>query len=144
MEVFRISTTDYSSKLSSSGCANRWNKRDQFVIYTGSTRSLSTLELIVHKSSIAPLDVYKVLIISIADNEHLIKQVLISTLPKNWRSMSSYPILQQIGSDWYNSKETLVLKVPSAVIPYEYNYVLNIERPDFKEHVKLVNIENYF
>src|SRR5674476_683990 len=96
MEVFRISSEKYTSKLTASGGANRWNKRDQYVIYTGSSRSLSTLELIVHKSSIAPLDIYKVMVISIADLDFLTKQIFISELPTDWRTMSAYPTLQQL------------------------------------------------
>ena len=144
MEVFRICKETFASDLSASGASNRWNKRDQFVIYTGSSRSLSTLELIVHKSSIAPLTSYKVMVISIADEDHLIRQIMTGTLPGTWRNLSAYPTLQQIGSDWYESKETLILKVPSAVIQYEYNFMINMRHPDFNDKVKLVRIENYF
>lgn len=144
MEVFRISKADYADKLSSSGSANRWNKNGQIVIYTGSSRSLSTLELIVHRGSVAPRIEYKVMVISIADNDNLIKQVLTSNLPENWRKMSAYPALQTIGSKWYESQETLILKVPSAIIPNEYNFVINTEHPEFSKNVKLVRIEEYF
>ena len=144
MEVFRICNDTFASGLSASGASNRWNKRDQFVVYAGSSRSLSTLELIVHKNSIALLTSYKVLVISIADEDHLIRQTLISSLPEAWRSLSAYSTLQQIGGDWYDSNETLILKVPSAVIPYEYNFIINMKHPEFKDKVKLVRVENYF
>ena len=144
MEVFRISKADYADKLSSSGSANRWNKNGQNVIYTGSSRSLSTLELIVHRGNVAPKIDYKVMVISIADDDNLVKQVLISNLPKKWRRMSAYPALQKIGSEWYESQETLMLKVPSAIIPNEYNFVINTEHPDFSKNVTLVRKEEYF
>lgn len=144
MEVFRISEASFASNLNSSGTANRWNNKGQFVIYTGSSRSLSTLELIVHKNSIKPHVNYKVIVISIADLDRLIKQVYISKLPNNWRSLSAYPVLQQIGCDWYSNQESLVLKVPSAVIPNEFNYIINTEHSDFKTNVRLVRKENYY
>jgi RES domain-containing protein len=144
MEVFRISTGKYASKLTASGGANRWNKRDQYVLYTGSSRSLSTLELIVHQSSITPSGIYKVMVISIADSDYLMKQIFISGLPVDWRTLSAYPALQQIGSDWYNNQESMVLKVPSAVITNEFNYMINIEHPDFKNNVNLVRVEDYY
>ena len=144
MEVFRICKDTFAAGLSASGSSNRWNKRDQFVIYTGSSRSLSTLELIVHKSSIVPLSSYKVMVLSIADEDYLIRQIMTGSLPETWRDLSAYPTLQQIGSDWYENRETLVLKVPSAVIQYEYNYMINIKHPDFRDKVKLVRTENYF
>lgn len=48
MELFRISREKYSHALRASGAENRWNKQDEFVLYTGSSCSLSTLELVVH------------------------------------------------------------------------------------------------
>lgn len=144
MEVFRISKVDYANKLSSSGSANRWNYDGQNVIYTGLSRSLSTLELIVHKGSVKPKVEYKVMVISIADYDHLLRQILISDLPTNWRNLSAYSDLQKIGSDWYENQETLILKIPSAVIPNEYNFVINTEHPDFLDNVALIRTENYF
>ena len=144
MEVFRISRELYSTKLTSSGSANRWNFDRQNVIYTGSSRSLSTLELIVHSGAVKPKLKYKVMVISLADYDKLYKQVLIKDLPINWRELSAYSKLQKLGSDWYSSQESLILKVPSAVMPMEYNYVINTKHPDFSKHVSLVRTENYF
>lgn len=144
MEVFRISKSDYANKLISSGSANRWNYQGLNVIYTGSSRSLSTLELIVHKGSVIPKTEYKVTVIHVADNDNLFKQILISNLPEEWRNLASYSKLQKIGSDWYEKQETLILKVPSAVIPKEYNYVINMDHPDFIKNVQLIRSEEYF
>lgn len=144
MELYRISHKGYSKVLSSSGAANRWNLDGEYVIYTGSTRSLSTLELVVHRNSIKKLPHYEVMIISIADDEDLIEHVLIKTLPSNWRSFESYYKLQKIGSDWYREQRSLVLKVPSAVISMEYNYIINTKHPLFLEKVSLVRNEAYF
>ena len=144
MEVFRIVNDTFSKKLTASGRANRWNFDDQFVIYTGHSRSLSTLELIVHQNSISPAFKYKVMTISIADEENLISSILQKDLPKTWRSMISYPHLQHLGNEWYKNNHSLVLKVPSAVIPKEYNYLINTNHPDFTSKVSLVRTEDYF
>ena len=144
MEVFRISAEKYSSSLTSSGSANRWNEKSQFVIYTGSSRSLSSLELVVHRSSIKPTINYKVMVIYIPDREELYKQIAKKELPINWRSITAYPKLQKIGSKWYANKESLVLKIPSAIVPQEYNYIINTTHPDFSDTVKLVDVEDYF
>jgi len=120
MKVYRISAEKYSEKLTSSGSANRWNKDGQFVIYTGSSRSLSSLELIVHRAAIKPTVNYKVMIIE------------------------AYSKLQNIGSAWYLEQRSLALKVPSAIIPQEYNYIINMKHPEFKGKVKLLKVEDYF
>lgn len=144
MEVFRISKEVHAISLSASGSANRWNTKGQQVIYTGSSRSLSFLELVVHRGAIQPAARYKVMVISIADDDYLIKQIQRSDLPPNWRSLAGYSGLQQMGSAWYNRQESLVLKVPSAIIVYEYNYIINTEHPDFSGKVQLVRTEDYF
>lgn len=144
MEVFRICRQEYANALTASGGANRWNTKGQIVIYTGSSRSLASLELIVHKASIVPAMVYKVMVILIADDDYLFKQIQSKDLPADWRTMAAYAHLQRLGSDWYTSQETLVLKVPSAVIPYEYNYIINADHPEFSSKVQLVRAEDYF
>lgn len=144
MEVYRIAEENFSKELIASGTAYRWNNHNQFVLYAGSSRSLATLELVVRRKSINPKSNYRVMIISIADDEELFTAVLKNNLPEDWRSTDSYSQLQQIGSDWYKSRRSLILKVPSAVISQEYNYLINTKHPDFLGKVSLVRTESYF
>lgn len=142
MEVFKICREKYSNSLNASGVPNRWNKKDEFVIYTGSSRSLSTLEMVAHRSYINISSQYKLLIILITD-ESLIKELNINDLPENWKSIEAYVELQEIGSKWYHSNESLVLKVPSAIIPQEYNYIINTKHLLFKTHIILQDIDDF-
>lgn len=146
MEVFRISREKFSHKIIASGKSNRWNLDDQFVVYSSGSRSLCSLELVVHRVSITPAHKYKVMVISIADHEELYTTILQRDLPKNWRSTAGYSDLQKLGSKWYRDNQSLVLKVPSAVIPEEYNFLINTSHPDFKDSAKisLVRTEDYF
>lgn len=144
MEVFRISAEKYSGSLTASGSANRWNEDGQYVLYTGSSRSLSSLELVVHRSSIKPSIKYKVMVIYVNDEEDLFDEILQKDLPVNWKSIAAYGALQRIGSKWYTSRNSLILKVPSVIIPQEHDYIINTLHPDFSKKVKLVNVENYF
>lgn len=142
MEVFKICSEKYSHSLNASGASNRWNKKDEFVIYTGSSRSLSTLETVVHRAAINISRPYKILTIAIEDNT-FIKEILIQDLPNNWMTIEAYIDLQEIGSKWYNSLESLVLKVPSSIIPQEYNYIINTKHPLFTTNVILKSVENF-
>lgn len=144
MELFRITKEKYSGNLIASGSANRWNKSGQKVIYAGSSRSLSTLEMLVHKCGIISSVDFKVMVISIPDDEKYLNQIRINMLPVNWRKMSEYSKLQEIGSEWYIKKESLVLKVPSVIIPYEFNYAINTVHPEFAKCIKLVRTEDCF
>ena len=84
------------------------------------------------------------MVISLADEDHLFKQIKINELPPDWRSMAAYSQLQKMGAEWYKAQETLILKLPSAIIPLEYNYLINTEHPDFRSKVSLVRTEDYF
>lgn len=54
------------------------------------------------------------------------------SLPENWQSMAAYPVLQNIGKQWLQKQETPILKVPSSIIPVEFNYLLNPQHPDLQ------------
>ena len=144
MNVFRIVPEAFSNELNASGSANRWNLRGQKVIYTGSSRSLSTLELIVHRSAIQPSKPYKLLVISIDLLEAEYQKIQLDQLPINWRNLQAYGQLQLIGSNWYKAQNSLLLEVPSAVIPQESNYIINTEHPDFSKKIRINRIEDYF
>lgn len=141
MIVFRIALEKYAV-LTSSGAENRWNKTGEYVIYTGGSRSLSTLELVAHRAHISTSKIYKVMQIFFDDDPTLVNEVKISTLPTDWRSRSAYGILQNIGSDWYTKNLSLILKVPSAIIPQEFNYIINTKHPNFSK-IKLIVTEDY-
>ena len=142
MQVFRISRSKYAGNLTASGAANRWNLANELVIYTGASRSLSTLELVVHRNAIKPHDPYKMMIIDIPSDVE-IEKIEASDLPGNWRTLSAYHILQQVGSLWYNARKTAICQIPSVVIPQEYNYIIHTQHEDFSK-ISLANTEPFF
>lgn len=145
MEIFRISTIRYTHTLSASGKAARWNSDNQFVMYAGQSRALSTLESVVHFNNVKPLSEFRIMVISISEQENLYTTKRIIDLPDNWRSINAYPDLQTIGSKWYETRQSLILVVPSVIIPQEHNYIINTRHPDFNENnVNLVRTEGYF
>jgi RES domain-containing protein len=105
---------------------------------------LSTLELIAHRHSIDVQSGYKVMSLQINVRPSEIKTIEEKDLPKNWKSIVSYPLLQEIGSNWYHSKKELILKVPSAIIPKEHNYLLNTHHPDFDKKISIETVEDFY
>lgn len=142
MEVFKICREKYANELNASGAANRWNKKEEFVIYAGGSRSLSTLETVAHRAAINISSPYKLLTISIKDKTP-IKEISIKDLPDNWNTIEGYIELQEIGSKWVNSLETLILKVPSAIIHQEFNYIINTKHPLFATNIRLESTEDF-
>jgi RES domain-containing protein len=144
MEVYRICSEEHANVITASGCENRWNRGSQMVIYGSGSRSLATLEMMVRRSSILPTLNTRLMVLSISEEASLIRQVQLEELPRNWRTMAGRSILQLIGASWYASKKSLVLKIPSVVIPQEFNYAINTIHPLFGECVKLIETENIF
>lgn len=83
---------------------------------------------------------YKIMIIEIPDESF--ESVETEKLPKNWRKIESYPVLQKIGDNWYGEQKKLCLRVPSSVMPENYNIIINTAHPDFKK-VKLIYVLPY-
>lgn len=52
-------------------------------------------------------------------------------LPQGWDAEPVSRASQDLGADWIESGRSAVLRVPSAVVPEEHNFVLNPEHPDF-------------
>ena len=63
-------------------------------------------------------------------------------MPKKWRDYPAPSRLAKIGSDWVVSNETLLLRVPSAIVKDEFNILLNPAHGDMKR-VKIANVEKY-
>lgn len=139
MYVYRICFTRFSKKLHASGRSNRWNKNDEFVIYTSESKALAILELRINIGNVYPKEHFSLIKIEIPDND--IVEVDLKSLPSGWKSIFNLSIPQAIGSKWYSSNSHLVLKVPSVVVNDAYNYVINTNNPYFKMKVKIIERE---
>jgi RES domain-containing protein len=108
----------------------RWNKIGHRVVYTASSVSLATLELIVSTPRAQLLSEF--VIVSCSFPEVLVDDVDEKHLPVNWRDYPTPAEVQQIGTAWLLSRSSAVLSVPSAVTPEERNYLLNPEHEHFR------------
>ncbi|WP_139922010.1 RES family NAD+ phosphorylase [Hymenobacter sp. DG01] len=141
MLVYRICLAKYADDLFASGYRARWNYKDQFVIYTASSRALACLENVVHRSGEGLNDQFRVLVIDVSD-DLVIEEIDLTQLPKNWEKASRYALCQPLGAAWYTARQSAVLRVPSSIIPQEYNYILNSRHPEFKR-IQIVGREEF-
>jgi len=108
----------------------RWNKIGQRVVYTASSVSLATLELIVTTPRAQLLSEF--VITSCTFPEVLVDEIDETLLPPHWRHYPSPPELHAIGDEWLLARTSAALSVPSAVTPEERNYLLNPEHEHFR------------
>jgi RES domain-containing protein len=144
MLVYRIATSKHINDLSGEGArlhGGRWNHRGMAVIYTSETRSLATVELLVHVSlSFAPTDL-KMATIEVPD-EPAPEVVDVAALPPNWRDFPAPPELADLGTAWARSNRSLLLRVPSAVVEHEKNILINPAHPVIARAV-LTKVEDF-
>nr|WP_315224590.1 RES family NAD+ phosphorylase [uncultured Flavobacterium sp.] len=135
MIVFRIEREKYlPTTLKGIGASMsegyRWNSLNTRMVYTAESRALATLEVSVHLdlSEDLPIDRFYVEI-EIPD-EILIQEVNLEDLPEDWNAKPPIATTQMIGDDFIDYNESAVLKVPSSIVPEEFNYLINPNHPD--------------
>jgi RES domain-containing protein len=107
----------------------RWNNAGTAVVYTAQSQSLAALEMLVHLDSSELLEKY--VLLGADFDQSLIRSIEPSALPRNWRSDPAPASLRSIGDDWILAGTSVVLRVPSALVPEENNYLLNPGHCDF-------------
>ena len=107
----------------------RWNSRGTAIVYTAESQALAALELLVNIGSTGVLTSYTSIPVTIPDA--LINVIEEAQLPKNWRTAPAPVALRRIGDEWAGSGTSVVLRVPSVVIPGEHNFLLSPAHPDF-------------
>jgi RES domain-containing protein len=130
MFVYRVASRQYAADNSEGArlYGGRWNNPGTPVIYTSASRSLAALEVIVNNGAI-PVD-YRLVVIQLPDSLS-IESVAVEDLAGGWLAGDAGTETADRGSAWASSLRTPVLRVPSAVIPAEYNYLLNPQHRDF-------------
>lgn len=116
----------------------RWNSFNTRLIYTAESRALATLEVSVHLdlSEDLPIDRFYVEI-EIPDNITIL-EVNLEDLPDDWNAKPPTITTQTIGDDFVNYNEAAILKVPSSIVPQEFNYLINPNHNDASQ-IKIIN-----
>lgn len=141
MIVFRLSKIRYANDLTGRGAekaGGRWNSKGTAMLYTGETRALCTTEIAVHTPlGNIPLDF--VIIALEIPNSLTIQELKPNELPTDWKLIPHSHSTQEIGDTFVINDKYVALKVPSAVVQGEYNYLLNPLHKDFRKiKVKLI------
>lgn len=102
----------------------RWNPSGFPVIYTAGSLSLAMLEFLAQGR-----DFDRTFLVDADIPDDITIDDLTERPPPNWRELDS-PTALRAGRNWLAAKRTAVLRVPSALVPREPNYVINPAHPD--------------
>lgn len=144
IRAWRLAAAAYADRMMSGGGAyrqgGRWNSRGRAVVYMSESLSLCVCENLVHMVKTPMLRSFKSIWVDIP--ESLILTLEEKNLPASWKAVPAPRSTRQIGDKWFDEKATAVLKVPSTVVPDEYNFILNPMHPDFGE-LKIGKISDF-
>ena len=129
MILHRITTKPYINDLSGTGAmlyGGRWNKKGIRMLYTSESLSLAVLEVIANLSSNKLKNLYCVDL----DFPDELKTDTVNKLPKEWSLFPYTGATAKLGSK-FMQQGGLCLKVPSAIVTTEHNYLLNPLHDDF-------------
>jgi RES domain-containing protein len=107
----------------------RWNSAGTAMVYCSQHLSLAALEILVHTQPVAIHDKFRAF--RLAWDVSLMTQLNLNKLPKGWNIQPPGPISKKIGDDWIGAGKFAVLAVPSVIIPFEQNFLLNPKHRDF-------------
>jgi len=126
MIVFRLTRARYARDLSGRAAelaGGRWNSKGTALLYTSCSRSLCLLELAVHLPlNGVPID-YRLVSIEIPDDS--VEQLDKRRLNAQWKAIPFTTATMLVGDQFVRSNRNLALQVPSAIVPDEFNVLIN-------------------
>ncbi len=110
------------------------------MVYLASSRSLALLEVLAHSSTYTtPLNM------CIAEFEapnDSVSTLDLSLLPAGWQDPSPAQRLLELGDAFLAKKDFLLMKVPSVIVPQEFNYLMNPLHPEASK-VKIIRSDKF-
>jgi RES domain-containing protein len=125
MIVWRISNYADLRGIGGLRAPGRWHGAGRAVVYLAEHPALALLELLVHLeiTSVDDLpDTYQLLKVEVPD-EVTLSVLDENALPGDWRINERYT--QSAGNEWLGAATTILLRVPSAILPSAHNFLFN-------------------
>ena len=144
IRLFRITLEEWATSLGGSGVAGRWNSKGRRVVCTSETRSLACLENLVRRGG-EGLDgrfvVVTLVVEASAGNAPVEAAPLLASHldPVPWDDLLH---TRAIGDRWLDAGSSLLLRVPSAIIPGECNVLIHPDHPD-SGRVRVESVEPF-
>src|SRR5437899_1189492 len=128
LKAFRIIKRNFAgsafSGLGARRFGGRWNSIGTSMVYTAGSLSLAVLKWRVHLAQWPPPPMS---VIEVTFDERLVWTT--AKLPSGWNRFPAPQSVAAFGDAWVRSSRSAVMRVPSAVVPKEWNYLLNPAHP---------------
>jgi len=107
----------------------RWNSVGTPMVYAAESKALAALEILVHMDDEHLMEEY--LCIPVCFDSRLVRNLDLLSLPKSWRETPPSCLTQCMGDVWVTEALSVVLAVPSVLVPSESNFLINPKHPGF-------------
>ena len=132
--AFRVDKAKWQKQsFSGQGAAlegGRWNPAGIGVVYVSQHLAMAAMEKLVHLNPGIGTKLryvsFRLYFANVA-----IEVLSPEKLPAGWDAKPVGVETQRIGREWFEKGRTAILQVPSAIIPSEWNFVLNPTHPNF-------------
>jgi RES domain-containing protein len=119
---------------------SRWNQLGYECLYTSESRALALLEFTVNTNID---DIPRALsIIAIDLGRTRLQELKEAQLPGNWKTFPAPASTKKFGTDLLKTAKTAIIKIPSTIIPHEFNYILNPLHTTHKSF-KIIETDDY-
>jgi RES domain-containing protein len=108
----------------------RWHSRGRAIVYTADHPASSLCEMLANTDAGSMPSSFQLLKIAVG-KIHISK---IENIAPNWLNEQS--ITQALGDKWLEAKTSALLRVPSALVPEAFNYLLNPAHPEMA-HIRV-------
>lgn len=122
----------------------RWNSPGRYVVYAAGNLTLAMLELLVHVDDASAFRVLRHVYHAVTFSDDGVSTLGRADLPSGWASSPVSRATQVAGDEWLEARSTLVLAVPSVIVPptHRYdpaymNYLVNPSHPDFGKEIEI-------
>ena len=106
----------------------RWNERGVPMVYTAGSLSLAALEILVHIGNAGLSRRY--VSIPVSFDSTLCRQLTPSDLPQDWATDPAPESTRVLGVQWIEAASSVVLALPSAIVPLESIFLINPRHKD--------------
>ncbi|NBF39501.1 MAG: RES domain-containing protein [Spirochaetes bacterium] len=107
---------------------SRWAHAGQLVSYAAESLALAALEKIAGAGRMSRLT--EMVYVTADITERAIFKPAITDLPAEWDRRPASTASRDFGEKWLADQTSVVLRVPSVVVPDGWNYVINVAHPD--------------
>lgn len=129
MRLWRLYRKAHGPGLDGAGgryAPGRWHSQGKPIVYFGETAAIVVLEKLAHLNpDVLPAD----LMLGLFEGELSIQDAWSADL-KPQDLVDNIEMTRSIGDEWLEARTTCVLRVPSIVVPEEFNLVFNPQHPD--------------